>query len=268
MNQPPFFLFGLKLYFQRLTNHCFMESLLTNPVLLFAGLATNDYVGFTFFIGYMAMFAASVFFFFERSQVEGKWKTSLLIAGLITMIASVHYFYMRDVWLTTGQSPTQFRYIDWILTVPLMCVEFYLILKALGAKIGLLWKMIGYSLLMLVAGYLGETAFRGNSVIWGIISTLGYVGILYEVWLGSAKQLAAKSDDPQLKAAFRALGWFVLVGWAIYPIGYMAIETDGWLRNVIDVRNMDLIYNIGDAVNKIGFGLVIYSLAVSSRKAA
>jgi hypothetical protein len=55
------------------------------------------------------------------------------------------------------------------------------------------------------------------------------------------------------------------VGWAIYPIGYMAIETDGWLRGVIDVRNMDLIYNIGDAVNKIGFGLVIYSLAVKSK---
>ena len=154
-----------------------MESLFTHPVLLFAGLAANDYVGFTFFIGYMAMFAASVFFFFERSQVEGKWKTSLLIAGLITMIASVHYFYMRDVWLTTGQSPTQFRYIDWILTVPLMCVEFYLILKAFGAKIDLLWKMIGYSLVMLVAGYLGETAFRSNSVIWGIISTIGYAGI-------------------------------------------------------------------------------------------
>ena len=74
-----------------------MESLLSQPILLFSGLAANDYVGFTFFIGYMAMFAASVFFLFERQQVEGKWKTSLLIAGLITLIASVHYYYMRDV---------------------------------------------------------------------------------------------------------------------------------------------------------------------------
>lgn len=233
---------------------------------LAGSLASNDYVGFTFFIGYMAMFAASVFFFFERNQVEGKWKTSLLVAGLITMIAAVHYFYMRDVWLATGESPTQFRYIDWILTVPLMCVEFYLILRAFGATQSLLWKMIAYSLLMLIAGYLGETAFRDNSVLWGIISTVGYVGILYEVWFGSASKLAGNSNDPALQGAFKALGWFVLVGWAIYPIGYMAIETDGWLRNVIDVKNMDLIYNIGDAINKIGFGLVIYSLAVSSSK--
>jgi len=268
VNQNQSSLFRFLLYFQRLTNLYFMEFFISHSSLLFAGLSANDYVGFTFFIGYMAMFAASVFFFFERQQVEGKWKTSLLIAGLITMIASVHYYYMRDVWMTTGQSPTQFRYIDWILTVPLMCVEFYLILKAFGAKIDLLWKMIAYSLLMLIAGYLGETAFRANSVLWGIISTVGYAGIVYEVWFGSARRLAGNSNDPNLLAAFKALGWFVLVGWAIYPIGYMAIETDGWLRKVIEVRNLDLIYNIGDAVNKIGFGLVIYSLAIKSSRNA
>ncbi len=230
-------------------------------------LKNNDYVGFTFFIGFMAMFAASVFFFMEINRVEGKWKTSLLVSGLITMIAAAHYWYMRDYYIATNTSPTQFRYIDWILTVPLMCVEFYLILKAFGAKIGLLWKMIVYSLIMLIFGYLGETTFRENSVLYGILSTVGYVGILYEVWLGEAKKLATNSNDPILQRAFSTLAWFVLVGWAIYPIGYMAIETDGWLRNVIAVQNMDLIYNIGDAVNKIGFGLVIYSLAVASKEA-
>jgi sensory rhodopsin len=235
--------------------------------LLLANLASGDYVGFTFFIGTMAMMAASVFFFFEISNVEGKWKTSLLVSALITGIACVHYYYMRDYWIETGTSPTEFRYIDWILTVPLMCVEFYLILKAFGAKQSLLWKMIFYSLVMLIAGYLGETVYRESSAIWGAISTLGYVGIVYEVWFGSAKKLAGNSNDPILQKAFTTLGWFILVGWAIYPIGYMAIETDGLLRNVLSTNSLDLIYNIGDAVNKIGFGLVIYSLAIQSSKA-
>ncbi|MFT5834488.1 MAG: sensory rhodopsin [Cognaticolwellia sp.] len=235
--------------------------------LFLANLASGDYVGFTFFIGTMAMFAASVFFFFEYSNVDGKWKTSLLVSGLITAIACVHYYYMRDYWIETGSSPTEFRYIDWILTVPLMCVEFYLILKAFGATQTLLWKMIGYSLIMLVAGYLGETVYRDSSAIWGAISTIGYAGIVYEVWLGSAKKLAGNSNDPILQKAFKTLGWFVLVGWAIYPIGYMAIETDGLLSGILDIQSMDLIYNLGDAVNKIGFGLVIYSLAVQSSKA-
>ncbi len=245
-----------------------MNTLVNLEPLFMATLQEGDYVGFTFFIGSMAMAAATVFFFFQYGRLDGKWKDSMLIAGLITFIAAVHYYYMRDYWATNGTSPTSFRYIDWILTVPLMCVEFYLILKAFGAKQGLLWKMIGYSLLMLVAGYLGETVFRESSALWGAISTVGYVGILYEVWFGSAKRLSNNSNDPKLQRAFSTLAWFVFVGWAIYPIGYMAIETDGLLRGVLQIEAMDIIYNIGDAINKIGFGLVIYSLAVSKTNVA
>ncbi|MBT8190296.1 MAG: bacteriorhodopsin [Saprospiraceae bacterium] len=233
-------------------------------------LATNlqpgDYVGFTFFIGAIAMLAATVFFFMERNSVSDKWKTSLLVSGLITFIAAVHYYYMRDFWVETSTSPTEFRYIDWILTVPLMCVEFYLILKAFGAKISLLWKMIFYSLVMLVFGYLGEAVFTSQSVLMAILSTLGYAGILYEIWLGSAKKLANNSNNPVLQKAFTALAWFVLVGWAIYPIGYMAGTEGGWLAGTVLNGNMDIIYNIGDAINKIGFGLVIYTLAISATK--
>ncbi len=240
-----------------------MDALANFQTLFLATLKSGDYVGFTFFIGSMAMLASTVFFFVQMTRVEGKWKDSMLVSGLITGIAAVHYFYMRGFWAENGTSPTEFRYIDWTLTVPLMCVEFYLILKAFGATQGLMWKMIIYSLFMLVTGYLGETAFRGSSAVWGAISTIGYVGVLYEVWAGSAKRLSKNSNDPHLQKAFNTLAWFVLVGWAIYPIGYMAIETDGLLRGVLSIQALDVIYNIGDAVNKIGFGLVIYSLATS-----
>ena len=116
----------------------------------------TDYVGFTFFVGCMAMMAASAFFFLSLSQFDKKWRTSVLVSGLITFIAAVHYFYMRDYWASHMESPTFFRYVDWVLTVPLMCLEFYLILKVAGAKQSLLWRMIGFSIIMLVTGYLGE----------------------------------------------------------------------------------------------------------------
>ena len=93
-------------------------------------MATDDYVGFTFFVGCMAMMAASAFFFLSMNSFDSKWRTSILVSGLITFIAAVHYWYMRDYWASGNGSPTFFRYVDWILTVPLMCVEFYLILKA------------------------------------------------------------------------------------------------------------------------------------------
>ncbi len=232
----------------------------------------DDPIAFTFFTGYMAMLAAAVFFFFERGSVEGKWKLSLLVSGLITGIAAVHYYYMRDYYLATGETPTALRYIDWTLTVPLMCVEFYLLTKAAGARINLLWKLIGASVLMLVAGYIGEAFTDGSTsqrVMWGVISTIGYAYILYTAWFGEVANLAANSGNDAVKKGIRILAWFVLVGWAIYPIGYMCMP-GGWLNTGLgwESANVDLFYNIADAINKIGFGLVVYSIAVTSKKTA
>lgn len=227
----------------------------------------NDYVGFTFFIGSMAMMAASAFFFLSLSQFDKKWRTSVLVSGLITFIAAVHYFYMRDYWNAFHVSPTFFRYVDWTLTVPLMCLEFYLILKVAGAKQNLLWKMIFLSIVMLVTGYIGEAVYLGSADIWGFISGLAYFVIVYEIWFGEASKLAAAAGGNVL-SSHKVLCWFVLVGWSIYPLGYM-LGTTGWYSDILgDTKNtkemMDIVYNIADAINKIGFGLVIYNLAVKS----
>lgn len=229
-------------------------------------IANDDYVGFTFFVGCMAMMAASAFFFLSMNDFDKKWKTSILVSGLITFIAAVHYWYMRDYWGGVGESPTFFRYVDWILTVPLMCVEFYLILKVAGAKKSLMWKLIVLSVIMLVTGYLGEAVYRDQAWLWGLISGAAYFAIVYEIWLGGAKKLAQQAGGSVLKA-HKMLCWFVLVGWAIYPVGYMA-GTPGWYDGIFGGLAMDVIYNIGDAINKIGFGLVVYGAAVAAREKA
>jgi sensory rhodopsin len=230
-------------------------------------IASDNYVAFTFFIGTMAMMAASAFFFLELNGTSKKWRTSVLVSGLITLIAAVHYYYMRSYNLETGESPTFFRYVDWILTVPLMCVEFYLITKKAGAKIALLWKLIFASLVMLVAGYIGEVLDRDSSVLWGVVSGIAYFYIVYLVWFGEVSKLA-QAAGPQVAKATKVLGWFVLVGWAIYPLGYI-LGTPGGLFGIqlVDPGSannaMDIVYNIADAINKIGFGLVIYALSRS-----
>ncbi len=225
----------------------------------------ESYTAFTFFVGTMAMMGAAAFFFLEMRNVPEKWRTSLLVSGLITFIAAVHYYYMRGFYMETQESPTFFRYVDWLLTVPLMCVEFYLITKKAGAKIGLLWKLILASVIMLVTGYFGESVDRENSVLWGVLSGIAYFYIAYLVWFGEVAQLA-KNAGPAVQKAVRILAWFVLVGWAIYPLGYI-IGTPGGLFGAFgSIENnpwMDVVYNIGDAVNKIGFGLVIYALTQS-----
>ena len=153
-----------------------------------------------------------------------------------------------------------------------MLAEFYLLTKAAGATKGLMWKLILASAWMLIAGYIGE-AFNpeggstSHSVTWGVLSTIGYVYVLYSAWMGEVAKLAESSGDPVVQKGVRTLAWFVLVGWAIYPIGYMCMP-GGWLNGVgfLDADTVDLFYNIADAVNKIGFGLVVYSIAINSDK--
>ncbi|ALM21907.1 proteorhodopsin [Nonlabens tegetincola] len=223
-------------------------------------IAPNDYVGFSFFVGCMAMMAASAFFFLSMNSFDRKWRVSILVSGLITFIAAVHYWYMRDYWSSFAESPVFFRYVDWVLTVPLMCVEFYLILKVAGAKKSLMWKLILLSVVMLVTGYFGEAVDRDNAWLWGLVSGLAYFWIVAIIWFGEAKKLAQQAGGYVL-SAHKTLCWFVLVGWAIYPIGYMA-GTPGWYESIFGGLDLDVVYNIGDAINKIGFGLVIYNLAV------
>ena len=162
------------------------------------------------------------------NSFDNKWRTSILVSGLITFIAAVHYWYMRDYWASGNGSPTFFRYVDWILTVPLMCVEFYLILKAAGATKPLMWKLILLSTVMLVAGYFGEGVYTTGTgpALWGLISGLAYFAIVYEIWKGEASKLAAAAGGAVL-SAHKTLVKFVVIGWAIYPIGYMA-GTQGW----------------------------------------
>ena len=218
----------------------------------------TDYVGISFWLATAIMLAATVFFFVERDRAQGKWKTSLTIAGLVTGIAFWHYLYMRDVWVDTGTSPTVFRYIDWLITVPLQIVEFYLILAAVtvvGAKV--FWKLLGYSLIMLVGGYLGETQLVPSLVGFGI-GMLGWLLIIWEIFKGDASQLNANSGNLASQNAFKTIRLIVTFGWAIYPIGYLLgmgeANTSGTL---------DIVYNLADLINKAAFGLAIWVAATS-----
>ena len=116
----------------------------------------------------------------------GKWKTSLVVGALVCFIAAVHYFYMRDVWVATGETPTVYRYIDWLLTVPLQMIEFYLILAAIGlASAGMFWRLLIGTMIMLVAGFMGEAGYI-DATVGFVIGMLGWFYILYEIFAGEA----------------------------------------------------------------------------------
>ena len=240
-------------------------SFIATPIFAASGgdLNPNDFVGISFWLVTAAMLAATVFFFMERSSVEGKWKTSLTIAGLICGIAFWHYLYMRGVWVETNQTPTVFRYIDWLLTVPLQMVEFYLILAAVTVVAGsLFWKLFVGSLVMLIFGYMGEAGLM-TALPAFVIGCLAWLYMIYVLWFGEGR-VAVNTTSASVQTAYNTMMWIIIVGWAIYPAGYVF----GYLLGAVDASSLNLIYNLADFVNKILFGVVIWKAAIDDKQTA
>ena len=213
-----------------------------------------ELANFSFWLATAIMLASTVFFFVERNDVSGKWKTSLTVAGLVTGIAFWHYLRMSEM-NAAGEATTVYRYVDWLITVPLQIVEFYLILVAVTAVTSaLFWRLLGASLVMLVFGFLGEAGIL-DATLGFVIGMAGWIYIIYEVFSGEASKLAAGSGNKGGQFAFNTLRLILTAGWAIYPIGYFL----GYLGGGTDANTANIIYNVADLVNKTAFGLAIWA---------
>ncbi len=234
---------------------------ITNPAnAATALLQANDFVGITFWIVSMVMLVGAVFFFLERNTVAVAWRASVTVAGLVCLIAFVHYIYIRNIWVTTGDVPTAYRYVDWLITIPMQTIEFYLILAAVRkVSDSIFWRLLIASLTMLIGGYLGEAGYI-QVFVGFIILIAGWIYILFELFSGEAGRAASKGGNRPLSNAFAAMRMIVAIGWTIYPLGYLL----GHLSGGIDSNTLNIIYNLADFVNKLAFGLVIWVAAMQN----
>jgi len=199
----------------------------------------------------------------ESNTVSAHWKTSLNVGALVTLVAAVHYFYMREFWVQLHHSPILYRYIDWTITVPLQMTEFYLILAAVKPDIGkgMFLRLLLGTVAMLAFGYAGEAKFLNPFLGFGL-GMAGWAFILYEVFIGEAGTVAG--SDPKVnvyvKEAFGTMRFIVTIGWSIYPLGYFF----GYLCGAVDDSTLNLVYNLADFVNKIAFCLAIWASAKNS----
>lgn len=223
------------------------------------GMDPSTLTGFTFFVVNMALLAAALFFWLERDNVNPKWKTSLTVSGLVCFIAAVHYFYMRDA---GGTDVVAIRYIDWLITVPLLMVELYIVLLAVtNVSSGVFKRLLGFTTLMLVFGYLGETqvisstiGFVGGMLFWGLA--------LKEIWSGEAADANAGSKNAAGQYAYVNLKNIVTFGWLIYPAGYAL----GYFGGGVDMDLTNQVYNLADFVNKILPGVIVWAAAKMDTK--
>jgi bacteriorhodopsin len=237
----------------------------TIPENLHGFLNPNDTVAISFWVVSMAMVGSTVFFLMESSAISYNWKTSMNVGALVTLIAAVHYFYMREFWVTIHLSPIVYRYIDWSLTVPLQMIEFFLILQAMKPDLGggMFFRLLVGTVIMLLFGYMGEAQICDPWVGFAV-GMAGWGFILFEIFVGEAGKAAANDASEAVKSAFGTMRFIVTVGWSIYPLGYFF----GYLLGAVSDDPLNLIYNVADFVNKIWFCLAIWNAAKKETQAS
>ncbi len=226
-------------------------------------------VAFTFILTFFGMSAASLFLLVERHQVAVGFRLPVAVAGVVCAIAAGNYFFMRQIYVDGVLShsvafPTEFRYIDWFLTVPLMLAQFPMHLGLGRRGPAFMAALMTLSLGMLGFGYVGEVNPGKHDLqltMWGIGCVFGAA-----IFVPLALALRRLPDrvSPTTARTVRAMTVLTLIGWLVYPIGYL----QPLIGFPADIR--ELVYNIADVINKVGLGAIIFwggraSLAGSRR---
>ena len=230
---------------------------------------------FLFFVGYISMGAAFVFFMAERNNVAPQYRTTMTISALIVGIAAFHYYYMRGVYVDHQVVSIEYRYMDWIITVPLMALKFPSLVGKDAitddkfAGMGFTGICFTGALIMIGFGYLGEAGLM-NAYLALALGGMGWAMIIVATgtpW-SSGKGVDNSKIAPELMWSANALRWFIVVGWVIYPLGYLFSPEVA----IIDIGEkgelyMGIAYNIADMINKIGFGVVAWMGAKKATEA-
>lgn len=257
----------------------FAQADITKPSSALQSLTTGQfsliYNAFSFAIA--AMFAAALFFFNAQAQVGQRYRLALLVSAIVVSIAGYHYFRIFGSWdaayvLKKGvYSPTgapfndAYRYVDWLLTVPLLLVETVAVL-ALPVKEAkpLLIKLAAAAVVMIATGYPGEiSSDLTTRIIWGVVSTIPFAYILYVLWVELSKSLVRQPAAVQ--TLVRNMRLLLLLSWGVYPIAYLLpmLKISGTSATV----GIQLGYTIADVLAKPVFGLLVFAIAVAKTKA-
>jgi bacteriorhodopsin len=233
------------------------------------------YNAFSFTIA--AMGAATLFFWLGRSQVNLNYKTALTITGLVTAIAFYHYVRIFASWeaayvvadgkvkLSSVAFNDAYRYVDWLLTVPLLLIELLLVMRlssdetwSKGLRLG------GLAALMVVLGYPGEISnVSSTKWLWWAAAMVPFCVIVYELYVGLSKSIA--SQQPNVRSLVKAARDLTVISWCFYPVVFILPMVG--LSGPTAAVGVQVGYTIADVLAKAVFGVLIYMIAVRKSQA-
>jgi len=239
-----------------------------------------------------SMMATTMYLWFRSTAVQDKFKSAVLISGLVTFIAAYHYIRIFNSWVEAYsyapgtvenggmeiQAPKltgvpfndAYRYMDWLLTVPLLLIEILLVMKLDDETYSAKAKSLGlYSALMIVSGYYGELTVTGNLtprwICW-FVSMGFFLYIVFELLVGLAEATKSESD-PVVRSKIEVVQYMTVISWCTYPVVYL-FPMFGISASEAVVA-IQIGYCVSDIISKCGVGLLIYqiSYAKSSKDA-
>lgn len=234
------------------------------------------YNAFSFTIAVMG--AATLFFFLNRSQVAPPYRTAITITGLVTLIACYHYFRIFSSWeaayVVNGSDikPTgvkfndAYRYVDWLLTVPLLLLELILVMRLSPGETARKGVTLGVlAAIMVILGYPGEISNdNGTRWIWWALAMIPFVIILYTLFVGLRDSISKQPE--QVRGMVSAARWITVISWCFYPVVFifpmLGLSSGGGAMTGVQVG-----YTIADIVAKAAFGVFIYIIAARKSEA-
>ncbi len=225
-------------------------------------------------LGIASMLFTSLFLWMSRDRVLPKYRLAVSVSATVTSIAAYHYFRMFDsfnaAYTVGGTADAGFagynvgyRYVDWFLTVPLLLVELVAVLGlARSMQSSLLKRLVPAAALMIVLGYPGDMhtqLFGLSNGVWGALSTIPFLYIMYVLFVEIGKSLGTQSAKVQ--GLLKGARLLLIATWGVYPITFILAMNNTGAPSFDDVVSRELGYSIADILAKCVFGLIIFTVA-------
>merc|ERR1719150_3708700 len=222
------------------------------------------------------MMATTVYLWFRSFAVKAQYQSAVLISGLVTFIAAYHYIRIFNSWVDAyayspgSDAPTltgvpfndAYRYMDWLLTVPLLLIEILLVMKLSEEESSSkAWALGLSSALMIVSGYYGELVVTGDlTPRWAcwFLSMAFFLYIVYELLVGLSAATNMEAD-PVIAGKIKTAQIMTVISWCTYPIVYLFPMLG--INAAQAVISIQMGYCVSDVISKCGVGLVIYQIS-------
>jgi bacteriorhodopsin len=221
-------------------------------------LEATDVASGTYTLLLLAMIASTLLLIMGTAWVSKRWKLPLSLAGLVTLVSSIHYFISLNVWLEVGQITIIYRYVAWLLTMPLQVIALYFFMGTIASPPGgLFWRLLVGSILMVVTRYMGESGLM-HPTLGFLLGLVGWLYILGEAFFGVLSDINDSSNNESVQRGFFWLRLILTIGWAVYPLVYFIARFGGGVEG----PKLSIVYNLADIINQIAFGFAILTVAV------